>query len=91
MKIKVKFYMGMKEVFGRREMEIELKDGASVQGLLDFICDSQERRKKMFSNGAISPYVLMMINQRHIEHLGGLRAGLNDGDTVDLLTGIGGG
>ena len=59
MKIKVKFFAHFRELFSADESEIELKSAANVQELLSLLCNSYERREKIFDqSGELRPYVI---------------------------------
>ena len=59
MKIKVMFFAPFRELFGADESEIELKSAANVQELLSLLCNSYERREKIFDqSGELRPYVI---------------------------------
>ncbi len=93
MKIGVKFYAGFRELFGDREKDLELPDGANIQDLLDLLCDSDEQRQEIYDDsGRLRNYVnIMLKNGRKVRFLEEPKAELQDGDVVSIFPPIGGG
>lgn len=92
MNIKVKFFQTFKELFVGEEKEIGLESGANIQGLLNFLCDSRQRRQKIFGNsGKLRPYVKVLKNGRDIDFLDGVHTELKEGDVVAMFPPVGGG
>ena len=91
MKIKVQFFAGLRETFHSKEMGIELKGETNIGGLLDLLCDSRERREKIFDNGKLKPYMVILRNGRHIQHLKGLKTELAEGDNIAIFPPVAGG
>ena len=50
MKVKVRFFATLREVFGGEEKVVELKDGSNIQDLLDALCRSQRCRQVIFDS-----------------------------------------
>lgn len=92
MKVKAMFFAPFREVFDTSEREVELKDAPNVQVLLNILCDSDERREKIFDDsGELRPYVTILKNGRSIKTLNGVRTELNEGDEVAMFLPIAGG
>ncbi len=92
MKIKVKFLAYFRDLFGEREKEVGLCEGAHLRHLLNALCDSAERRKQIFSEEEkLSPHAVIMKNGTPIQSLGGLDAPLVDGDVIAIFPYLGGG
>ena len=65
-----------------------------VRTLLCALCDKygDALRRKLFLPGSADlGDVIIMVNGRHIDHLGGLDAGLRDGDAVQIFPVVAGG
>jgi len=92
MKIKVKFFAPFRELFGANESEIELRSAPDVRELLDLLCDSDERREKVFDQyGELNSYVMILKNGRPIQTLGGILTQLEDGDEIAIFPPVSGG
>ncbi len=89
MKIKVAFYFGLGDLFGKETRNIELRDGASIKDVLRQLCDSEERHCALFNvTGSINPLISILKNGIAI---GDLNHILKEGDWVDVVPVIGGG
>ena len=65
-----------------------------VASLLQSLCSKHggALRKKIYAPGSEEPGdVIIMINGRHIAHLGGIAAALKDSDTVQIFPVVAGG
>jgi molybdopterin synthase sulfur carrier subunit len=92
MRVKVMFFAPFRDLFGREEGEFELDGEPSVQGLLDILCDSDERRKKIFDDsGELRPHVRILKNGLYIKTIDGIQTGLEDGDEVAIFPPVAGG
>lgn len=92
MKVKVKFFAPFRELFGAKESEMELKGAPDVQELLNLLCDSDERRDKIFDQfGELSSYVMILKNRQPIQILDGVRTKLEEGDEIAIFPPVSGG
>jgi molybdopterin synthase sulfur carrier subunit len=89
--IEVQFFATFREIFDTKSLQIEMGTGATVEDLLNLVCNTRERRQRIFDNGELKPYIIVMKNGRHIQHLKGLETELNEGDTVSVFPPIAGG
>jgi sulfur carrier protein ThiS len=88
-KIKVTFYFGLDDLFGKETRDIEIGDGASIKDVLQQLCDSEERHCALLSvTGSINPLISILKNGKAI---GDLNHILKEGDWVDVVPVIGGG
>ena len=88
-KIKVTFYFGLGDLFGKETRDIELRNGASIKDVLQQLCDSEERRCALFNvTGSINPLINILKSGKTI---GDLNHILKEGDWIDVVPGIGGG
>lgn len=91
-KVKVKLFAGIREVFQKKEREIELERASNIQELLDLLCNTYEQRQKIFDqSGQIRAEVTILKNGRHIYYEDGIRTGLKDGDTIAIFPPVHGG
>ena len=89
MKIKVTFYFGLGDLFGKETRDIELRDGASIKDVLEQLCDSEESHCALFSiTGSINPLISISKNGKTIGDLNHL---LKERDWIDVVPIIGGG
>jgi len=93
MKVKVKFFPRFKEVFQMSEGEIRLKTGANVRDLLNLLCNTDDRRSKLFDSDGktLRPNVVIRKNGRFIVHLNWLDTKLEENDGVEILSFVSGG
>ncbi|MCK4961265.1 MAG: MoaD/ThiS family protein [Anaerolineales bacterium] len=92
MKAKVMFFTPFRELFGVKEREIELSGTPDVRGLLELLCDSDERREKIFGqSGELRPYVMIFKNGQPIQMSGGIQTELKDGDEIAIFPPVSGG
>jgi molybdopterin synthase sulfur carrier subunit len=92
MKVKVVFVAPFRELFGEGEREVGLNDGPRVKELLDLLCDSEERRDKLFDqSGELRAYVMILKNGQPISTLSGVQTVLEDGDEIAVFPPVTGG
>jgi len=92
MKIRVKFFTTLRELFGAEEKEIELENGSDILDLLNILCDSSRRRQTIFDNsGKPKTYIQILKNRRPIQSLDGIHTKLGEGDVVGILPPVFGG
>ena len=91
MTIKAKFFAYFREVFGGREREVALGEGASVAAALAALCDTPARRGEIFAGGALKPHLVIMLNGVPVQSLQGLSTPLAEGDTLAVFPMMGGG
>jgi len=89
LKIQIKFFASFREFF--QEREVELQNGSDMGDLLSLLCDSSKRREQIFDGTELKPYLAILKNGKHINHLNGLETKLDDGDTVAIFPPVGGG
>jgi molybdopterin synthase sulfur carrier subunit len=95
--IKVKIYsiLGIKEVIGQREVEIELSENSSLSDLISKMVekwgnDLASRLLEPGSNKMLS-YIRVMVNGKDIAFLDGFESILSDGDEVIIFPPVSGG
>lgn len=91
-KIKIEFYASMREVFQEKEREIELERAFNIRDILDFLCNTYQRRQKIFNHsGQLSPVVNILKNGRHIKFLDDVETEVKEGDTIAIFPAVYGG
>ena len=91
MKIPVHFYAKLRETFQARRIDVEMKPGATVGDLLESICPTAKKRNELFAGADLKPYIIILINGRHIQHLEGLASPIKHGDVISVFPPIAGG
>jgi len=93
MRIKVKFLATLKELFGGEEKEIEVAaDGSNILDLLNLLCDSPQRRQKIFGHtDKPRTYIQIFKNRRPIQSLDGIHTKLEEGDVIVVVPPVFGG
>lgn len=88
LKINVSLSGRFRDIFQAKDLEIELKDGGNIRDLLNFLCDTHERRSNIFdtSKTRLKPAVTITRNGRFIIHLDWLDTKLAEGDSVMIFT-----
>ena len=92
MKITVKFFAPFRELFGANESEIELRSATDVRELLNHLCNSSERREKIFDQfGKLNSSVMILKNGQPIQILDGVQTKLEEGDEIAIFPPVSGG
>jgi molybdopterin synthase sulfur carrier subunit len=85
-KVRVRLFGDLAEVFQAREEEVELERASSIQGLLRLLCNSYQRRTKIFDkSGEVRSDINILRNGRNIAFLNGVETELDDGDVVSVF------
>ena len=91
MRIKVKFFAYLRDVFQGKEKEIELKTGTTVRELMNLISDFPEGRTELFKGSELKPHLIIFKNGAPVHTKRGLETEIQDGDTINIFPFIGGG
>jgi sulfur-carrier protein len=93
--VKVHTILDIKKIIGKGEVEIPLKQGSTVQTLLETLL---ERWGKALADAVFEPestrlfpYIRLMVNGRDIAFLNGLETVLREQDEILLLPPVSGG
>ena len=93
--VRLQTLLNLKDLLGRREVEVELREGATVQDALDrmaaLIGEAAVPALLVSKDGAPQPHLRIMVNGRDIGFLGGMATPLQTGDVVFVLPPAGGG
>jgi len=85
-KVRVKLFATLKEVFGSGEREVDLGEGANIKDLLDTLCDSSQCRQKVFDDsGKLATRIQIMKNRLPIQSFDGISTRLEEGDVVSII------
>ena len=91
MTIKAKFFAYFRDLFGGRERDVAVGEGATVGDALSVLCDTPERRREIFAGGELKPHLVVMVNGVPVQSLQGLSTPLSPGDTLAIFPMMGGG
>lgn len=91
--MKVKFFAFIRDCTGCKEVDFPYEE--DVRKLTYALCDHYGKglRERMLSTDGehLSPEIIVMINGRHVEHLGGINAPLRPDDLVHIFPVVAGG
>jgi molybdopterin synthase sulfur carrier subunit len=92
MRVTVKFFGPFRDLFGGRNLEVDLSADVRLQGLLRRLCDTAEREKQVFAGREdIQPHVVIMKNGKPVHKPDDLETQFQDGDIVAVFPFLGGG
>jgi len=91
MRVKVKFFAYLRDVFHGKEKGFKLKTGTTVRELLNLISDFPEGRTELFKGSELKPHIIIIKNGSPVHTKRGLETELQDGDTINIFPFIGGG
>ncbi len=91
MKVTVRFFAMFREVFQARERDVVMAEGATIADLLESLCTSSKERDELFENGTLKPFLIILKNGRHIQHLEGLATVIENGDVISVFPAVAGG
>lgn len=95
MKVVLHTILGLKQAIGQRQMEIELPDESTVEGLFLYMMrrwgDKLSPHLLDPASGGLLPHVRVMVNGQTIQFLQGMETPLRDGDEVLFLPLVSGG
>ena len=92
MRVKVMLFAPFRELFAAEEKEIELENKINMQELLDILCDTRQRRERVFEqSGCLRPEVVILQNGQSINKRLGLETELKDGDEIAIIPPVSGG
>ena len=94
--MRVRFFADLRTITGCAEADLPFKETAG--SLAHSLCKlyGEALRKKLFPAGnsggeTFGPEIIILINGRHVNHLGGTAAPLSPNDKVDVFPVLGGG
>jgi sulfur-carrier protein len=91
-KVKIKFFGPFRDLFGGREIEVELPEEVRLRALLRRLCDTPDRVQQVFAGAeALQPHVVIIKNGIPVRRPDGLETPLQDGDIIAIFPFLGGG
>jgi molybdopterin synthase sulfur carrier subunit len=93
MKITFRTFADFREIIGVREQELSLREGETLGGLLNGLCNVHPRLQgKLFdASGNIKPYILILKNGRNIDSLQHLDTIIAADDVISVFSPVAGG
>jgi len=95
MKVNAKFFASVREITGKKEELVELKDGATVEDLLKILTEKYGRKFKeyVFDEKSNSPRdtLQFLMDGRSVTTMNGLRTKLYEGCQFAIIPPVGGG
>lgn len=91
MKIRISFFATLREKFHADGTTVTLPGGATVRSALDAICNSLGHRNEIFDKDGLKPFMIVLKNGRHIQHLKGLETELEEADELAVFPPVAGG
>ena len=93
-KVKVRFFTRLRELVGKREVELEFKEHITAADLLSFL---DERYGSGFKNyiygedGKVRSFLQFLVNGKSVSALEGFETRLKNGDVIAIIPPVGGG
>jgi molybdopterin synthase sulfur carrier subunit len=90
--ISIKFFATFREIIGKKELDVEYREGMTMGDLLQELCSKSESMEKAcFENGKLRDYDELLINGHNIQFLNGLDTVLQDEDVIAVFPPVAGG
>ena len=89
--ITIKVFGGLREAFGRGEVQLDLASGDTLSTAFERLTDRYPDATSSMLDGIDAGYLNVLINGRNIHFLGGRTAQLSHRDSVAVLPPVGGG
>ena len=87
--VKVRLFANIREIMGERELFL---DSTTVNGVLDTLTAmNPDLRDVLFEDGALRPYITVLLNGRNINEIDGVQSILSEGDEVAIFPPVSGG
>jgi len=91
-RVKIEFHASMRDVFQEKGREIGLGDVSNIQGILDILCNTYQRRQRVFNqSGQLRPDVNVLKNGRNVRFLDGVETEVEEGDVISVFPLVHGG
>lgn len=87
----VKFLLYYRELFGARELRLELPPGSRLRDLLERLADTPRRRQALLQGQDLNPQTVILKNGVPVRTQRGLATELQAGDTIAIFPLPGGG
>lgn len=92
MQLELRFFATFREAVGRKTLEYEMADDATIFGLLDELESEYDGLVgNLLTDGELAPQINVLKNGREVLHMDGVETELNEGDTVAIFPPVAGG
>lgn len=93
LKVKFKSFGPIRRLLKEKVIDVEMPPDSSVRQVINTVVElgGDELRKLIMHNDAISGNLIVMLNKRDVETLGGIDIVVHDGDEVAILPHVQGG
>jgi len=93
MRIRVRFFTVLRELTGKSEEELEVKEEADVEDILDLLSGKYGERVTdyLFEEGKVRSQIQILLDGKKIGGLDGLKTKLRDRETLAIIPPVGGG
>jgi MoaD family protein len=90
MQLSLKFFANFREAVGRKTVDHELPDGATVGEMLAEL-EAEYPALDLLEDGELRPQINVLRNGRGVIHMDGVETVLEDGDTLSIFPPVAGG
>jgi len=93
-KVKVRAFAILKELVGKREVELEFEEPITVADLISFLVKRYGSGFKNYiysEDGEVTSFLQFLVNGRSITTLEGFETKLKNGDIIAIIPPVGGG
>ncbi|WIV68669.1 ubiquitin-like small modifier protein 1 [Natrialbaceae archaeon AArc-T1-2] len=92
MELELRFFATFREAVGRKELEREFDDDATVGDVLETLEGEYDGLEgQLIEDGEIRPQLSVLKNGRDVAHMEGVATDLEDGDLLSVFPPIAGG
>lgn len=92
MELELRFFATFREAVGRKTVEKEYPDGASVGEVLSALEGEYDGLAGLLLvDGDLAPQINVLKNGREVLHMDGIETDLDDGDTLSVFPPVAGG
>jgi molybdopterin synthase sulfur carrier subunit len=91
--MRVKFFAYIRDITGCKEVDFPYEEniGALARALCDHYGPLLWEKMLTVDGSELHPDIILLINGRHVAHLGGIKAPLKEDDTVHVFPMVAGG
>ncbi len=89
----IKFFAGIKEIIGKKRLNLDLPDIDHVGELLNYLIENYgiELKKIFYEKGEFKGDITILINGKNIRFLDGVETEINDSDIISIILPLCGG